>query len=65
MEHDNHLRNNGQAIWGNLQPGVECSDELSPQILAWVLRHVVVGTHQDLLFFLRPHSVPVFRPVDT
>lgn len=65
MQHGHHSCNGSQAICGDFQPEVECGDKLFSQILARVLRHVVVGTHQDFLFLLRPHPVLILCPVDT
>ena len=65
MQHSNHLADNGQTLWWNLEPRVKCLDELGTHILARMLVHIVIWAHQDFLIFRRPGAILVFCAIDT
>lgn len=51
MQHCYDICDDRQTCRRDLQPGVEGVDQLSPNVFSWVLVHVVVRTHQDLVIF--------------
>jgi len=63
MQHGHHLADDRQALWRNLKPGIKRLNQLAAHILARVLVHVVVGTHEDLLILRGPCPILVFRAI--
>lgn len=49
MQHRYNFGDDRQARRRDLQPSVKGVDQLSPNIFPWLLVHVVVWTHEDLV----------------
>lgn len=54
MEHADDFCDDLEAGGGDLEPGVEGSDELFADVLPWVIHHVIEGAQKDLLLVPRP-----------
>lgn len=63
MQHCDDVSDDLQARGRNLQPRVEGVDQLAPYILPWVLMHIVIRTHEDLVVLRRPCPVLIFGAV--
>lgn len=50
VEHADYLCDNLEAGRGDLEPGIEPSNEVSADIFAGVVHHIVEGSEKDLLF---------------
>lgn len=64
MQHGDHFTDNGQTCWRDLEPWVECLDELCAYIFAGVLVHIFVWPHDDFLIFRRPSAILIFSAVN-
>lgn len=42
MQHTNHLCDDCQAFLWDIQPGIECCNELLPDVFPGLIKHVVV-----------------------
>ena len=64
VKHAYHLRNHFEAFFRYPQPRVECCNQLLPNVLPRMIKHVIVGSKQNLLFLGRPCcAVGVFHIV--
>lgn len=63
MEHTNYPVDDVQALWRNFEPRIKGVDQLSPYVLARVLRHVVIWTHKDFLILRIPHAIFVLGTI--
>ena len=63
MKHANHTGDDLQTLRGDLEPAVECLDQLAANILARVCLKVVVWTHDDFLILGRPLAIFVFGAI--
>lgn len=50
MEHTDYLGDDLEAVGGDLEPGIEGGDEVTADVFARVIHHVVERTKEDLVF---------------
>lgn len=65
MQHRNDSSNNFQALFRHLQPHIECGDHLFANILARLLRDIVVRPHNNAFFFVSPLDFFGLCPIHT